>query len=52
MNVEFIGQLIEAMEDGISRLEKAVRKKNIQDINKLKVFVFDIHLKIAEALRT
>lgn len=51
MDVEFIGQLVDSMEDAILKLEKAVEKKDSESANKLKVFIFDVHRKISEALR-
>ena len=52
MDVEFIGQLVDSMEDGVFRLEKAVEKKDDVSANKLRTFIFDVHKKISEALRT
>ena len=52
MDVEFIGQLVDSMEDGILRLEKAIEKKDDVSANKLRVFIFDVHKKISEALRS
>lgn len=52
MNVEFIGQLIDSMEEGVLRLEQAIKKKDSETANKLRVFVFDVHKKISEALRS
>ncbi|MBS3087036.1 hypothetical protein J4226_00390 [Candidatus Pacearchaeota archaeon] len=52
MDVEFIGQLVDSMEDGISKLEIAIEKHDSVSANKLRVFIFDIHRKISEALRT
>ncbi len=52
MDVEFIGQLVDSMEEGLLKLESAIEKNDDVGANKLKVFVFDIHRKIAEALRS
>jgi len=52
MNVEFIGQLVDSMEEGVLRLEKAVAADDKESVNKLRVFVFDVHRKISEALRS
>ena len=51
MDVEFIGQLVDSMEEGILRLERAIGQKDDVTANKLKVFIFDVHKKISEALR-
>lgn len=52
MDAEFVGQLVDAMEDGLLRLEKAIVDKDDVSANKLKVFIFDVHRKISEELRT
>ncbi len=52
MNVEFIEQLVNSMEEGLSKLEEAIAKKDKISANKLRIFIFDIHNKIKEALRT
>jgi hypothetical protein len=51
VNVEFIGQLVDSMEEGVLKLESALQRKDMDSANRLKVFVFDIHRKISEALR-
>lgn len=51
MDIEFIGQLVDSMEQAVARLEWAVGKKNIKEANNMKVFIFDLHVKIKEALR-
>lgn len=52
MNIEFIGQLIDSMEEGVLRLERAVENKDSESANKLRVFIFDVHEKLSEALRS
>ena len=52
MNVEFIGQLVDSMEDGVLQLERAIREKDNETANRLRVFIFDVHKKISEALRS
>lgn len=51
MDVEFIGQLVDSMEEGLLKLELAIEKNDKVNANKLRVFIFDIHRKISEALR-
>ncbi len=51
MNIEFIEQLVNSMEDGLLKLEQSIEKKDNVSANKLRVFIFDIHNKISEALR-
>jgi hypothetical protein len=40
------------MEEGVLRLEQAIDKKDNETANRLRVFIFDIHEKISEALRS
>jgi len=52
MNIEFIEQLVDSMEDGVLKLEQAIERKDGVSVNKLRVFIFDVHKKISEALRS
>ena len=52
MDIEFIGQLVDSMEEGVVRLEQAVKANDKVSATKLKVFVLDVQRKISEALRT
>ncbi|MCK4650474.1 hypothetical protein KAT36_04565 [Candidatus Pacearchaeota archaeon] len=52
MDVEFIGQLVDSMEEAVIRLDRAVAKNDKVTANKLKIFIFDVHKKISEALRS
>jgi len=49
VDVLFVGQLIESMEQSVLKLEKAIGEKNIEEANKLKIFIFDLHLQIEKA---
>jgi hypothetical protein len=51
MDVEFIGQLIDSMEQAVARLEWAVGSGNKAEEDKMRVFIFDLHTKTKEALR-
>ncbi len=50
VDVEFVGQLVDSMSDAVYRLEKAIMGKDLEAENKLRVFVFDLHKQIAEAM--
>jgi len=52
VDVEFIGQLVESMEEAVGKLEVAVGKGDSVNAQKLKVFIFDLHNKISESLRS
>jgi hypothetical protein len=50
MDVEFVGQLVDAMEEGVVRLEKAIDKNDMDSVNKLRTFIFDMHRQIDAAV--
>jgi len=50
MDVEFIGQLVDSMEQAVARLEWAVGAGNKEEANKMRVFIFDLYGKTKEAL--
>ena len=52
MDVEFIGQLVDSMEEGVLKLEKAEAAGDKVAANKLKIFIMDAQKKISEALRS
>jgi hypothetical protein len=50
MDVEFVEQLVDSMDDAVSNLAKAIADNNISDANKLRTFIFDLHKQIEGAL--
>ena len=48
MNVEFIGQLVDSMDDAVAEMEVAIEKGRTDDANRLRTFVFDLHSQIAK----
>lgn len=50
MDVDFIGQLIDSMETAVIQLEQAITANRIDEANKLRTFIFDIHLQINNAI--
>jgi len=50
VDVEFVGQLVDSMEDAVLRLEKAAEAGDVDEENKLRVFVFDLHKQIIEVV--
>ena len=50
MDVDFVGQLVDSMGDAVAQLERAIEKKDKVEINKLRVFIFDMHKQIAGVL--
>ena len=43
VDVEFVGQLVESIEEAVLRLEKAIDKKKDVEANKLRTFIFDLY---------
>ncbi|MBT3398211.1 hypothetical protein HOA55_02395 [archaeon] len=50
IDVAFIGQLIDSMEEAVLRLDAAVTGKDFNSANKLRTFIFDLHRQIDAAL--
>lgn len=51
MNIEFVGQLVESMNEAVLKLERAIKKKQIDEATKLKTFIFDLHRQINQSLK-
>lgn len=50
MDVAFVGQLIDSMETAVFQLEKAVTENKIDEANRLRTFIFDLHIQIDGAI--
>mgnify|MGYP001426840796 CR=1 FL=1 len=50
VDVIFVGQLIESMSEAVVKLKEALGKGDVEYANRLRVFIFDVHNKIEEAL--
>ena len=50
IDVEFVGQLVDSMEEAVLRLEKAVADDKKDEANKLRTFIFDLHRQIESAM--
>ena len=50
IDIAFLEQLIESMEDATNRLETAVAKEKYEDANRLRTFIFDLHRQISVAV--
>ena len=50
IDVDFIGQLVDSMNDAVLQLERAIDDKKKDEINRLRVFIFDMHKQIAKVL--
>lgn len=50
MDVEFVGQLVDSMNDAVLRLERAVVDDKKDEANKLRIFIFDLHRQIDSAV--
>jgi hypothetical protein len=50
VNVAFVGQLIDSMGQAVLQLEEAIGAKKIDEANKLRTFIFDLHRQIDQEL--
>jgi len=50
VDVEFIGQLVNSMDDAVLQLERAVSENKKDQANKLRTFIFDLHKQIESGL--
>jgi len=50
MDVSFVGQLVDSMETAVLQLEKAIADNKIDEANKLRTFIFDLHMQIGAAI--
>ena len=50
MDVAFVGQLVDSMETAVLQLEKAIADNKIDEANKLRTFIFDLHMQISAAI--
>ncbi|MCK5321549.1 hypothetical protein KAJ38_03140 [Candidatus Pacearchaeota archaeon] len=51
INIEFVGQLIDSIDSAVLKLEQAIEKKKLDEANKLRTFIFDLHLQIDKAIK-
>ena len=50
VDVEFVGQLVDSMNDAILRLERAIAESKNSEANKLRTFIFDLHKQIERVM--
>ena len=46
VDIEFLGQLVDSMEEATLKLEVAINKGRTEEIQKLRTFIFDLHKQI------
>ncbi len=46
VDIEFLGQLVESMEEAVIKMEVATNKKKVEEVNKLRTFIFDMYQQI------
>ncbi len=51
INIEFVGQLINSMDSAILQLKQAIGKGKLDEANKLRTFIFDLHGQIDKAIK-
>ena len=50
VDIEVVSQLVDSMEHSVVQLEEAILKNKTDDANKLRTFIFDLHLQINSAI--
>lgn len=50
VNIDIVSQLVDSMEVAVLELENAISKESLDEANKLRTFIFDLHLQINSAL--
>ena len=50
VDIEFVGQLVDSISDGVLQLEKAIVDKEADRINKLRTFIFDLYNQIGKEI--
>ncbi|MEA3248492.1 MAG: hypothetical protein U9Q73_02180 [Nanoarchaeota archaeon] len=51
IDIEFIEQLVNSMDTAVLQLEQSIEKKKLDEANKLRVFIFDLHRQIDKAMK-
>jgi hypothetical protein len=50
VDIDVVSQLVDSMEHSVIQLEQAISKKKLDDANKLRTFIFDLHLQLNSAI--
>ncbi|MFH1451837.1 MAG: hypothetical protein ABIF88_01545 [archaeon] len=50
VNIAFVEQLVNSMSESVEKLDRAISRKDFDEANRLRTFIFDLHLKIKETL--
>ncbi len=50
VNIEFVGQLVNSMNDAVLQLEQAIANQKMDEANKLRTFIFDLHRQITSVI--
>ena len=50
VDIEFIGQLVDSMSEAVLQLEKAVLEKEVDKVNRLRVFIFDLYNQVSSII--
>ena len=49
-DLNFLGQLVNSMDEAVEKLEEAKSKNKKEDYEKIKKFILDLYVKIGEAI--
>lgn len=50
VDIDYLGQLVDSMEEAVLRLDVAASKQDMHEVNQLRTFIFDLHRQINAAL--
>jgi len=50
VDIDVVSQLVDSMDHSVAQLEEAISKNKLDDANKLRTFIFDLHLQLNSAI--
>ena len=50
VDIIFVGQLVDAMNEAVGKLDEALAQNNKEYANRLRIFIIEVHNRIGEAL--
>lgn len=50
VDIDLLEQLVDSMKKSVTELENSIIQKNNENANKLRTFIFDLHLQIKKTI--
>jgi len=50
VNIEFVGQLVDSMDDAVEKMESAIEKNKTDEANRMRTFIFDLHCQLSNVM--